>query len=248
MIRVFLLAGQSNMVGQGVSAELPADRRASPANVRLFEESGWHGLPWQERFGPEVGFAHQLSAACPADQIVLVKVASSGANLYYDWNPDGVSRGPEDTYRGPLYPQLAAAVGVIRTHFSKTGDPFEFAGTLWLQGERDAVFEFMAESYEQNLAAFVAVVRQETGNRALPFLIGRIAPRVYRLDEQRYQHAFRHIVQDAQRRVAQNDLLVGLVETTDLPQYDNLHFDTGGQIELGRRFAWGYLALVAAGS
>ena len=110
-----------------------------------------------------------------------------------------------------------------------------------MQGERDSVFEFMAESYESNLTDFINAVRRATGNDYLPFIIAQIEPRVYRLEDKQFQHAFRHIVQEAQRAVASSNPSVELVETIDLPQSDNLHFDTGGQLELGRRFTEAYL-------
>lgn len=113
MIRVFLLAGQSNMRGAGITAEI-AGRVTPPATVRLFDDGAWRDLLWQERFGPECGFALDIAAAFPDDQIVLCKVARGGANLYYDWNPDGVSKGPEDACRGPLYPLLTDAFTAVR--------------------------------------------------------------------------------------------------------------------------------------
>jgi len=241
MIRIFLLAGQSNMVGAGITAQIPTAQKTHPGNVRLFDDGEWRDLFWRDRFGPEVGLSQTLSSAFPDDQIVLCKVARGGANLYYDWNPDGVSKGPEDEYRGPLYPKLIGALETLNALFSPSNESFEWSGMMWMQGERDSVFAFMAESYERNLTDFVRVVRSDTGNENLPFIIGQIAPRAYRLEEGQFQHAYRHVVQEAQRAVAHSDRWVELVESMDLPQSDNLHFDTGGQLELGRRFAEAYL-------
>jgi hypothetical protein len=129
------------------------------------------------------------------------------------------------------------ALETLNAQFSSSSEPFEWSGMMWMQGERDSVFEFMAEAYERNLADFVKAVRRDTDNEDLPFVIGQIAPRLYRLEEGQFQHAYRHIVQESQRAVANSTRLVEFVETMDLPQSDNLHFDTGGQLELGRRFA-----------
>ena len=244
MIRVFLLGGQSNMAGAGIAAQIPEAQRTMPQNVRLFEDDAWRDLLWQDRFGPEVGFAKGIAGAFPNDQIVLCKVARGGANLYYDWNPDGISRGPEDEYRGPLYPKLIAELEALTTQLSTTQDPWEFSGMLWMQGERDSVFEFMAHAYEDNFVVFVEAIRRDTGNRELPIITGQIAPRIYRLEEGRFTHAFRHVVQEAQQQASCSDPLIKLVETRDLPQSDNLHFDTGGQMELGKRFAQAYLLTV----
>ena len=76
----------------------------------MFENGEFRELVHGDTFGPEVGFAHEIVQVYPEDTIVLCKVAFGGANLYYDWNPDGVSQGPEDVYRGPMYPKLIDAV------------------------------------------------------------------------------------------------------------------------------------------
>ena len=241
MVRIFLLAGQSNMVGAGITAQIPTAQKTLPGNARLFEDGEWRDLFWRDRFGPEVGLSQPLFSAFPDDQIVLCKVARGGANLYFDWNPDGISKGAEDEYRGPLYPKLIEALETLNAQLSSSSESFEWSGMMWMQGERDSVFESMAEFYEKNLTDFVSAIRRDTGNENLPFVIGQIAPRVYRLEEGRFQHAYRHVVQEAQRAVASSNPLVELVETMDLPQSDNLHFDTGGQLELGRRFARAYL-------
>ena len=243
MIRVFILAGQSNMEGATTTAQVPSGLAVAPQNVRLFEDGAWRNLVWRETFGPELGLSWELASAFSDDQLVLCKVAVGGANLYYDWNPDGVSRGSEDDYRGPQYPKLTSALETLSAQFVASNSLFEFSGMFWMQGERDSVFEFMAESYAANLVAFIAAIRKDTDTALLPFVFGQIAPRIYRTEAGRFEHAFRQVVQEAQRRVSGSVSRVRIVETTDLPQSDNLHFDVGGQIELGRRFARTYLEL-----
>jgi hypothetical protein len=244
--RVFLLAGQSNMVGAGLTGDLPPDLRAAPPNVRLFEDGQERDLVWGETFGPEVGFAHTLAPHLDPDPLVLCKTARGGANLFYDWNPDGVSRGPEDEYRGPMYPALIEHLQQVASALQDSDGDSRLEAMLWMQGERDSVFPFMAGAYEENLLGFIAAVRRDTGAANLPFILGRVAPRVYLLQERRFQHAWREVVQDAQQRVAEDEDGVALVETRDLPQSDNLHFDARGQLELGRRFARAYGELVGS--
>lgn len=242
MVRLFILAGQSNMVGAGVTAELPEKFRTTPPNMRLSEGGEWRELLWHDRFGPELGFGRAVSEALPDDEVVLLKVARSGANLYYDWNPDGVSKGPEDTYRGPLYPVLMSQLEALKNELAEAHQFVELSAMLWMQGERDSVIEVMADTYEANLTAFIKQVRRDTGHGTLPFLLGQIAPRCYLMDEQKFRHEFRERVQEAQRRVADADPWAEFVRSADLPQSDNLHFDTAGQVELGRRFARAYLS------
>lgn len=238
--RIFLFAGQSNMVGSGAVSELPAALLKPPAGTHLYEDGALHdSLLWRAHFGPELGFAHALATSSASAPTILCKVAASGANLAYDWAPDATARSHEDTYRGPLYPRLVDHIGQL----TRLCSPARIEGMLWMQGERDSVFSSMAESYERNLTAFIEAIRRDSGVRDLPFVLGLIAPRVYRIAEGVFQHAHRDVVRAAQLRVAAALPCVMTVETNDLPQRDNLHYDTGGQVELGRRFAKGYRSL-----
>ena len=234
--QIFVLAGQSNMVGAGVTADVPDRWRAAPANLRLYVDG--EVRPWlnKERFGPEVGFGIEVAAALPDTPVVLSKVARSGANLYYDWNPDGVSRGNEDVYRGPVYPALLSSMDTLSAGLRGQGEAPVVAGVIWMQGERDSVIEVMADAYEANLHAFIRQVRLDLGPD-LPFLMGQVSPRIIELPELRYRHAFRETVRRAQVAVAGSMPHVALITTDDLPQSDNLHFTSAGLLELGRRYA-----------
>ena len=241
--QIFILAGQSNMVGSGVTAEIPERWRTAPNGLRLFIDG--QPSPWLagERFGPEIGFGVALAEALPDTPVALCKVARSGANLYYDWNPDGVSQGDEDVYRGPVYPALLDALSAVSRDLSVQEPAPAIAGMLWMQGERDSVIEIMANAYEANLRAFIARVRSDLDSPHMPFLMGQINPRILNLPDLRYQHPWRETVQAAQAAVAQSEKSVALVRTDDLPQSDNLHFTTAGLLELGRRYAAAHLAM-----
>jgi lysophospholipase L1-like esterase len=245
MTHIYILAGQSNMAGAGRTAELPEPLRSCPPNVRLFEDGQPRALLWREKFGPEVGFSDELAAALPSEPTILLKLAQGGANLAYDWNPDGVSQSPEDTYRGPLYPRLLESLSLLAAHLKQQAEEPRVAGMLWMQGERDAVFDFMAAAYEANLRRFIGRVRSDTGEPDLPFIIAQICPRMIDLQAGRFVHAHRRRVQVAQAAVARNDPHAAYVSTDDLPQSDNLHFNTAGQIELGRRLARAYVTIAS---
>lgn len=241
MVPVFLLAGQSNMVGGGRSAELPA---GEPVDALLFEDGAWRVPGWRERFGPEVGFAREMRAARPGMRFALCKVAAGGANLYYDWDPEG-ARGTEDDYRGPLYPRLLEAWAGVHAVLAAEGAEAAPTALVWMQGERDAVFEFMADAYATRWHAFVTRLRRDLSAPDLPVVVGEISPRVLRLETLTFNHAYRERVQSAQARWVAGDHAAALVPTRDLPQYDNLHYDTAGQLLLGQRFARACLELEA---
>jgi len=92
-----------------------------------------------------------------------------GRNLHYDWNPDGVSRGPEDAYRGPMYPELTRSYAEVCAALAGEGVDSTLSALLWMQGERDSVFGFMADRYASNLRRFTAAVRSDFGVPDLPF-------------------------------------------------------------------------------
>lgn len=241
MRKLFILGGQSNMVGCGTTSELPDNWPQPVAGVRYLVDGTEQPLADNPTFGPEIGLAHALRGVLPNDDIVLLKVALSGANMYYDWDPDAREGGPEDNYRGPLYPALIDALAACRDNID------EIAGMFWMQGERDSVFAHMAQAYETHLSAFIDRVRADLNVPALPFVMALVAPRIRDLDAAggRWRHPFRTTVQAAQRRIAERIPVVALVDTLDLPQRDNLHFDTAGQLLLGERFAIAWQQLTA---
>lgn len=108
---------------------------------------------------------------------------------------------------------------------------YDIKALMWHQGESDSRY---ASSYYENLKAVIAYVRKylvgKTGKRRyvkLPVLIGGIS------------HAsqdYRKEVEAAQRRLAQEDRDVYLIEVPDASlQSDHLHFDAEGAELLGRK-------------
>lgn len=77
----------------------------------------------------------------------------------------------------------------------------------------------------------LAYMRADLGQRRLPFLAGVANPAPARFDHH-------PTVREAQSQVAQTVPNVSLVETDGLTKYeDEVHCDTAGQLEMGRRFA-----------
>jgi lysophospholipase L1-like esterase len=133
-VLVFVLAGQSNMVGFGEGDALPPELASQPevlydhynADARApgvvgdryanATSSDWgplepKGTPG--RYGPEITFAKALGAALPGRTLAIVKVAQNGTNLDEHWarNPLGEpARGlppdPEALHKSQLYHAL----------------------------------------------------------------------------------------------------------------------------------------------
>lgn len=232
---IIVLAGQSNMVGQGATAELEPDEIGLPANVKYFIGSE-PAIPGErQRFGPEVTLARQLSAALPEREIWLVKYAIGGTSLLA-WAPRWDSARAEVTGNasaGPLYERL---IETLRELDPERGA--EVAAVLWMQGERDATSPEAGRAYFENLVELVQSLRRDLAVPELPFLLGLVNP-----PPERYPA--RKAVRDAQRRAAAEIPGVHLLETDDLTKWsDALHYDTEGVLELGRRFAEAVLRVV----
>jgi hypothetical protein len=224
---VYILSGQSNMVGWGVVSELsPPYSQPQPA-VRFWSNGGWVSLQGgfaedAGHFGPEVGFGARLHELSPANDIYLVKYAIGGTSLAVDWNPNGT---------GACYNALKVAVASAMTNLRTQGRSPVIAGMTWMQGEQDTGNDAMAAAYAHNLTDFIAKVRSDLASPDMPFVLGRII--------KSYGSAQNNaLVRAAQETVPSLVGNAASINTDDLQigAYAN-HFGTQGQISLGIRFA-----------
>ncbi|HYZ93249.1 MAG TPA: sialate O-acetylesterase [Actinomycetota bacterium] len=243
-IRVYVFAGQSNMVGKDTSATDLARiaPKAVPSSSVLFWgpvadfPTSWGPLTapteivqprWHQGFGPEMGAGPLLSRMHPDSTIAIVKFAASGTSLYRDWNP---------SRRGGLYDRLIArvreAVGTLRATREASVD---LAGFFWMQGEADSERLRAASAYEGNLARFVRSVRRDLRAPSLPFVFGRITD-LRRDSDVHFQYS--HVVRRGQAGVARNVANTFMVSTDDLERAraQRIHFSSRGTYDLGRRF------------
>jgi hypothetical protein len=190
--RIFILSGQSNMAGLGKIPAIPAGYLNGVNNVAYYVAAqhpalaGWNyryapdigtagglGNPCDDTqcscyqtgtFGPEAGMAKVLSAAYPAEQIILVKAAWGGTGLAANWlNPND-----------PLY---AWFIGITRQMIDAAKARYAgatLAGFVWLQGESDGLDLGYARAYGANLSRFIDKVRADLSVPQLPFLYGSI--------------------------------------------------------------------------
>jgi hypothetical protein len=233
---VFILSGQSNMVGQGVTAELPDDLATLPSNVRLFVDGTEVAVSGRPSFGPEVSFAHELAQAWPDRNIVLLKYALGGTSLLAwapDWDSDRAAL-TGNAGAGPLYANLLEMIGGV-----DAGPSAEYAGILWMQGERDARYPEVGAAYLENLEVFVTRLRTDLGGAEVPFVLGLVNP-----PAERFPAA--DVVRAAQLEAAEVLPGTAVVDTSGITKWDDdLHYDTAGEIELGRRFARIFLGLTS---
>ncbi len=210
----FILLGQSNMAGQGKVAELPKTQRALPKNTRFYLNGALATLSAQKKFGPEVSFAYAVSAIYPNKTINIIKFAPGGS-LMKDWLKNG-------QHYQTLKKQLE------RIHKQTPLNP---AGVLWMQGERDTKSLQLAKNYSSDLKKFINMLRKDLKNPRLPFAIARVS----------IPEAFRPAVKEirnAQENVSHKLPYVRIFSTDLLEKNpDKVHFNSRGQLQLGRLFA-----------
>ena len=209
---VFVLAGQSNMVGQGMPLSL-----SSPPNARLLEwsERGWHiaadpldPVDSQAGIGPGMTFGLQVMRHQPGATIGLVMCASGGTSID-EWQPGGA------LYENCITSARATGATV--------------AGILFLQGETDARRARTAAQWYDRFRTMLAGWRRDLGTKPL-FLLGQIGT----LDQGRFPAQTELRV--AQARAADAEPDVCLVRTADLPN-DGVHFTVPAYRVIGARFA-----------
>ena len=238
-IKVFLLAGQSNMTGWASTSGLSADlSQSQPAvlirangdvywkNARKWLQCGpgfGHALGC---FGPELTFGKSVTGPVPGKKIALIKYTVGGTELATRWRPP--SSGGEV---GDLYVKFIYEIGISLATLDSNYIP-EIAAVLWMQGEYDAKNLSYANEYQYNLANFINDIRAKLNNPQLPFIIGMI-------DEQNLW-PYSQIVRTAENTVAKTLSNVGIFDTRGFPT-DGVHYQRDGMIRLGQSFALNYV-------
>lgn len=246
---VFLLGGQSNMVGMG-NPNLPVAQPFSAPlpDVRLYFGSSSATAPplayqWIDlapgsgnQFGPELSFGHTLNPADPIANCALIKHARGGSNVSADWNP---------TVQNNVYADFRTTVDAALQKLTDMGDTYDIVGMLWTQGIRDGKDGRSSTEYQTDLERLIADVRLNY-RTDLPVFISRLSinmtgaglppPTGGRGGELGGLANIRL----GQENVVANDPLAFLIDTDDFGVGDQSHFNTSGQIDLGKAFAASY--------
>ncbi|MHC4253933.1 MAG: sialate O-acetylesterase, partial [Planctomycetota bacterium] len=255
-VRVYILAGQSNMQGPGSTSHIKEEHpelMAPREDVWCYFHKkkigplepgfGSHG------FGPELLFGHIVGDE--VDQfVVMIKSATGGTTQHFHWrSPSAVKRAGGEV--GPLYKRLVRRTHNLLANLDEVfphgrGSGFEVAGILWLQGENDSCGRDKEKDvglwtyYRDNFFDFIRDVRADIGVPDVPFIIGEIndcgvwdgSP-----EKPRGGPTVRAAQQEAARKLKN----VFVFETKDLdPGY---HYDSPSHVEIGRRYAKAALAI-----
>jgi len=241
--RVFILAGQSNMVGQGQAPELTEPYTKPHDRIRIWADGQWQVLVPSRRFGPEVGFAHALAKAWPEDTIGIIKVAIGGTGILAfvpDWSKEQADR-TGDGHKGPLYKTIMGCVRDAR----KQGD-FRVSGFVWKQGGKDMRNPETAREYVGHFKRLITGLRKDTGVADLPAFIS-----TYRTREEiekaaddpqvtalaRSRPALLTVLRAHHEAAATIPHGVAVVHGPLPMRPDGIHFNTEGQLKQGRLIA-----------
>ena len=249
--RVFLFAGQSNMVGSDAHAdridEYPNFKGAGkPQSDVLFsyiigngDESskGWVPLKPLQAFGPEVTFARRVRQQAQFP-IAIIKSAVGGTTVAFDWNPDAPDKGQK------LYPRTLKLIRESLADLDKRGVRYQLEAVMWHQGENDMLDRNLYKQYADGLAKLVARLRADLKAPELKWYIGEVSEKgIWGMDHRQNLGIFRQ----QQEQVLKADALLRWVPTSHLafevmgtgqPHY---HFGTQGQLQMGEAFAAAYL-------
>lgn len=233
--RVFILAGQSNMTGQGRARQLSEPHNKSHDRIRIWANGRWEHFVPSRNFGPGVAMAHQLAEFWPEDAIGVIKVAIGGTGILAfapDWTKEQADR-TDDGRKGNLYKDIVDAVTAAR----KVSD-FEIAGFVWKQGGKDSRSAELAKEYFDNFRKMVTAIRKDVDAPEMPVFIATYMSDddVGKVNEQlRKRRPGLEMVLRAQNRAARDMPSVVAVHHGRLPTHiDGVHFNTEGQLKLGK--------------
>ena len=251
-VRVFIFAGQSNMVGsdsrvRDIKRFPPFAGLESPQpDVRFSyclgrEEKtmsdGWVPLqPINNIVGPELSFAKKVASQTEAP-IAIIKVAAGGTHLGGDWNPD-------DPSGFKMYPLALEGIRNSLAALKKQGVAYQLEGFMWHQGENDMFNEDYQNNYGKNLNNFIANWRRDLETPDLKFYVGELCTKtIWGMDLRPRMYA----ISRGQKAVAEADPLVEYIPTSHVGVEIgggvglHYHYGTLGQLEHGINYADAYL-------
>ena len=254
-VRVFIFAGQSNMVGSDSKAKdikrFPpfAGLEKPQANVKFsycigrenkLRSDGWVDLqPVNNVVGPELSFARRVSQHIDAP-VAIIKCAAGGTHLGGDWNPEQ----PEGFKMYPL------ALDLIRSSLAdldRRKIPWQIEGFMWHQGENDMFNAEYMPAYGENLKKFLARWRRDLKTPGLKFYIGELCTKtIWGMDLRPRMYA----ISQGQKAVTSVDPLAEYIPTSHVGVEIgggvglHYHYGTLGQLEHGVNYADAYLRTI----
>ena len=251
-LRVFIFAGQSNMVGSD-SKVADIERFPPFAGLGKPQESvrfsycigrenktqsdGWVSLqPVNGVVGPELSFARKVTRNTEAP-IAIIKCAAGGTHLGGDWNPDEPSG-------FKMYPLTLNWIRTALSALEAEGVRYRIEGFMWHQGENDMFNESYMANYGKNLENFLDRWRRDLKSPGLRFYIGELCTKtIWGMDLRPRMYA----ISVGQRAVTAADPLAEYIPTSHVGVEIgggvglHYHYGTLGQLQHGENYADAYL-------
>ena len=254
-LRVFIFAGQSNMVGSDSKvadierfppfaglgepqAEVKFSYSIGRENKSLSE--GWVDLqPVKGVVGPELSFARKVSEEIEAP-IAIIKCAAGGTHLGGDWNPD-------EPIGFKMYPLALDLVRSSLAELERKKIAYRIEGFMWHQGENDMFEKEYMPNYGKNLKNFAAKWRRDLEKPDLKFYVGELCTKtIWGMDLRPRMYA----ISEGQRAVTETDPLAEYVPTSHVGVEIgggvglHYHYGTLGQLQHGVNYADAYLRTI----
>jgi hypothetical protein len=254
-VRVFIFAGQSNMVGSDSKVKdidrFPpfAGLEDPQADVKFSyclgrgqktNSDGWVELqPVNNVVGPELSFARRVSRNIDAP-IAIIKCAAGGTHLGGDWNPD-------EPQGFKMYPLALDLIKSSLAEFDRQGIAYRIEGFMWHQGENDMFVKEYMPNYGENLKNFLAKWRRDLKTPTLKFYIGELCTKtIWGMDLRPRMYA----ISLGQRAVTETDPNAEYIPTSHVGVEIgggvglHYHYGTLGQLEHGVNYADAYLKTI----
>jgi hypothetical protein len=207
-LKVFVLAGTSNMIGGNAPVDkLPEDLREPLKDVLVFRNGDWSPLEAGKNLtGNEATFG-QAMAKHLGEPVGIIWMA-----VRY------VADAP-----------LGAGVNNIVKHSREKGRSIQIAGLLLDVSFGDGLKEETAKVYGEKLTVWLEGTRKNLGDPELPVVMNRAIP-------PRLNTPHLETVRQAQESLKLPNFVV--FSCDDVPRGgDKVHFNTEGRLEMGKRFA-----------
>ena len=256
-LRVFIFAGQSNMVGsdskvKDIKRFPPFEGLGEPQSKVLFSycigrqnkmrSNDWVALEHVNNVvGPELSFARKVTQHIKAP-IAIIKCAAGGTHLGGDWNPD-------EPIGFKMYPLTLDLIKSSLADLDKRGIKYRIEGFMWHQGENDMFEKDYMPSYGENLKNFLAKWRRDLGAPKLKFYIGELCTKtIWGMDLRPRMYA----ISLGQRSVTGVDPRAEYIPTSQVGVEIgggvglHYHYGTLGQLQHGENYATAYLRTIGA--
>lgn len=256
-LRVFIFAGQSNMVGsdskvKDIKRFPPFEGLEAPQSKVLFSycigrqnkmrSNGWVALQHVNNVvGPELSFARKVTQRIKAP-IAIIKCAAGGTHLGGDWNPD-------EPIGFKMYPLTLDLIKSSLADLDKRGIKYRIEGFMWHQGENDMFEKDYMPNYGGNLKNFLAKWRRDLGTPKLKFYIGELCTKtIWGMDLRPRMYD----ISLGQRAVTEVDPRAEYIPTSQVGVEIgggvglHYHYGTLGQLQHGENYATAYLRTISA--